>query len=74
MAVGYDSPQEGQAALNTNHTIWLLLRDGKWYSPKDISGLDRHLATPHHVAALEGKFLKLEKLPRSRQRSYLAGI
>lgn len=39
MAIGYRTPEEGQADRGGNHTVWLLLGDGKWYSPKDISGL-----------------------------------
>ena len=45
MAVGYGTPQEGQAASSSNYTVWLLLPDGKWYSPKDISGLPREMET-----------------------------
>ena len=69
MAVGYGTPQEGQAASSSNYTVWLLLPDGKWYSPKDVSGLPREMETWRHVRALEGKYLRLEKLPRSRKRS-----
>ena len=35
-----------------NFTVWLRLSDGKWYSPKDISGLPRaigNLATCAHL-------------------------
>ena len=67
MAIGYATPQEGQKASNANYTVWLLLPDGKWYSPKEISGLPRELETSRHVKALEGKYLRLEKLPRLRK-------
>ena len=67
-AVGYATPREGQEALGGSYTVWLLLPNGKWYSPKDISGMPRQLRTPRHVRALEGRFLKREILPRLRKQ------
>jgi hypothetical protein len=71
MATGYDTPYEGQTARNGNYTVWLQFPDGKWYSPKDVSGLAREIATPRHVTAVKGQYLKLEKLPRSRRRKFI---
>jgi hypothetical protein len=67
MAIGYATPQAGQADLDGRYTVWLRMPDGKWYSPKDISGLPRRLATPRHVKALEGKYLQGTSKNSSRQ-------
>lgn len=71
---GYDTPELGQAARGGNFTVWLRLRfrdDGKWYSPKDVSGLDRHKSTPEHVKALDDQILERRHLPRTRRKSTL---
>ena len=65
MAVGYETPELGQTDRGGNYTVWLLFPDGKWYSPKDVSGLPRVIATPEHVAALEGQYKERRVLPRS---------
>jgi hypothetical protein len=68
MAIGYESPKDGQADKTGNHTVWLKSKDdGKWYSPKDISGLPRVQRTPEHVAALSGQFTERRDLPRTRK-------
>jgi hypothetical protein len=52
-AIGYKTPQEGKADRGGSFTVWVRLpRDGKWYSPKDISGLRRDIATHEHVRVL----------------------
>ena len=71
MATGYSTPQEGQAARTGNHTVWLLFPDGKWYSPKEVSGLPPEIETKRHVKALEGKFVKRQVLRRTRRRSVI---
>jgi hypothetical protein len=68
MAIGYDAPEEGQADKTGNHTVWLKSRsDGRWYSPKVVSGVPRVQRTPEHVAALSGWFTERRDLPRSRR-------
>ena len=53
-AIGYESPQEGKADKGGSYTVWVQLpSDGKWYSPKDISGLRRDIATHEHVRVLK---------------------
>jgi hypothetical protein len=67
--VGYHSPQEGQDSLGGNYTVWLLFKeDRKWHSPKDESGLPRNLDTRQHVKALDGRYLEISRLQRSRKR------
>jgi len=52
-AIGYRTPQEGQADKGRNYTRWVQLpSDRKWYSPKDISGLRRDIATHEHIRVL----------------------
>jgi hypothetical protein len=73
-AEGYDTPELGQAARGGNYTVWLRLRfrdDGKWYSPKDVSGKDREERTPIHVRALKEQILERRDLPRSRRGSVI---
>jgi len=67
MATGYNTPEDGHQALGGNYTIWLLFPDGKWYSPKDVSGLPRVIETHRHVVALKGKYVDCVTLPRSRR-------
>jgi len=67
IAIGYDTPEEGPADKTGNYTVWLRFPDGKWYSPKDVSGLSRDIETPRHVKALKGKYLERRNLPRSRK-------
>lgn len=64
----YKSPLEGQIDRGGNYTNWVQMPDGKWCSPKDISGLPRNRITPIHIAQLMGKFIQLKKLPRVSQR------
>ena len=53
-AVGYKSPQAGKDDRGGSFTVWVRLpNDGKWYSPKDISGISRHIATHEHVRVLK---------------------
>jgi hypothetical protein len=68
MATGYQTPREGQAALTGNHTVWLKFPDGLWYSPKDVSGIDRTIETKRHVVALRGKYGRIARLPQTRKR------
>jgi hypothetical protein len=43
---GYRTPEEGQLDKNCHFRVWVLsVRDGKWYSPKDISDLSRSTGT-----------------------------
>jgi hypothetical protein len=45
--------------------VWLRLRfpdDGKWYSPKDVSGIKREKRTPVHIKVLEGQILERRDL------------
>jgi hypothetical protein len=55
------------------HTVWVKLQDGKWYPPKDVSGLPRRVPTALHVAALQRKGMMLgrRELPRSRKTKSL---
>ncbi len=52
-AIGYKSPQAGKADRGSSFTVWIRLKNGKWYSPKDISGISRHIATHEHVRVLK---------------------
>ena len=68
MAIGYATPEEGQADLGGNYMRWLRLRDRTgWFSPKDVSGLERSKGTPGHIRALEGQIIERRKLPRARK-------
>jgi hypothetical protein len=68
-AIGYATPEEGQDAKTGSHTLWLLFPDGKWYSPKDVSGLPQHVASTQHLNALHkrGAYTACKVLPRSRK-------
>jgi hypothetical protein len=73
MAIGYRTPQEGQAANTGNHTVWIRLPgDKKWYSPKDISGMrpPSDYATHQHLGALKREFpdLEVKRIPRSNKK------
>jgi hypothetical protein len=71
MAAGYSTPQEGQAALGGNYTVWLLYPDGRWYSPKDVSGLPRERESNRHVVALKGQYRDIRRLPRTQKKPVL---
>jgi hypothetical protein len=55
MAVGYSTPEEGQADRGGMHTIWVLLPDGQWYSPR----------LPQSTG------LSVETEPRNRRSAYV---
>ena len=66
MAIGYKTPKQGKADLGGSYMVWVRLPgDKSWYSPKDISGIRRHLPTHEHLRVLarnHGK-LRIERLP-----------
>jgi hypothetical protein len=66
---GFNSPREGQSAFGGNYTVWCRLRDGLWYSPRDIPGIKRGPATHEHMRALKraGTVLEIVHLPRTRK-------
>ena len=52
---GNSTPEEGHLDNNSHFTVWVLsVHDGKWHSPKDISGLDRTTTTREHIRVLIG--------------------
>jgi hypothetical protein len=64
---GYATPQDGQKDLGGNFTTFVLWTDGKWWSVKDVSGLDRTRNTTLHEKALREKgHLEIRKLKRSQ--------
>ena len=63
-AVGYKTPEEGQLDRGGNYTVCLQFPDGRWYSPKDMSGLPHVLRSPERVQALAGCYVDRKDRPR----------
>jgi hypothetical protein len=64
--IGYKTPQLGQTDLGRSYKVWVQAPgDKKWYSPKDISGVRRDIATHEHLRVLKRDIarLRVERLP-----------
>jgi hypothetical protein len=60
--IGYKTPQQGQADLGRSYKVWVRVPgDKKWYSPKDISGVRRNIATHEHLRVLKRVVPRLQE-------------